>query len=55
MSLVRREQAPAFIQKLKDNYFAGCVAEGKVKDEELDSVVFDSRPSSGGAVLKLHL
>ena len=53
VSLIRREQAPSFIQALKDGYFARCITDGKVSPEELDSVVFDSRPSSGGAVLKL--
>ena len=54
VSLIRREQAPGFIQGLKDGYFARCLTDGKVSAEELDSVVFDSRPSSGGAVLKLQ-
>lgn len=55
VSLLRREQAPEFIAKLKGGYFVRCVADGKVAATDLDDVVFDSRPSSGGAVLKLNL
>ena len=55
VSLIRRQQAPEFIEKLQRGYFAQCVADGKVAREDLGSVVFDSRPSSGGAILKLNL
>ena len=55
VSLIRQDQAAGFISKLKDNYFAQCIKDGKVAEDGLDDVVFDSRPSSGGAVLKLKL
>ena len=55
VSLIREEQADAFIQTLKDQYFAKCIADGKVAAEDLASVVFDSKPSSGGAILQLKL
>ena len=55
VSLIHRDQAQGLIQHLKDVYFSKCIKDGKVKADELDSVVFDSRPSSGGAVLKLKL
>jgi len=55
VSMIRQDQAAEFIGKLKDNYFAQCVKDGKVDANGLDDVVFDSRPSSGGAVLKLKL
>lgn len=54
VSLCHRDQAPGLIQHLKDTYFSQCVKDGKVKSEELNTVVFDSRPSSGGAILKLN-
>jgi N-acetylgalactosamine kinase len=55
VSLIKQDQAAEFIGKLKDNYFAQCVKDGKVTADGLDDVVFDSRPSSGGAVLRLKL
>lgn len=55
VSLIHRDKAEGLIKHLKDVYFSKCVKDGKVKSEELDTVVFDSRPSSGGAVLKLRL
>lgn len=53
VSLIKQDQADSFIQKLKDNYFAQCIKDGKVSKDKLSDVVFDSRPSSGGAILKL--
>lgn len=54
VSLCHRDQAAGLIQHLKDAYFSKCVKDGKVRADELDTVVFDSRPSSGGAILKLR-
>ena len=33
--------------------FADFVRDGRLKEEDLDSVVFASRPASGGAILHL--
>lgn len=55
VSIIRQDQAAEFIRKLKNNYYAQCVKDGKVAADDLDDVVFDSRPCSGGAILKLKL
>ncbi|KAK9792724.1 hypothetical protein WJX73_007552 [Symbiochloris irregularis] len=58
VALVPDAQAQHVIEHLKKEYFAGFVEKGKLgKDEAfMSAVVFASRPSSGGAILKLkHL
>lgn len=52
VSLIKQDQAESFIKNLKGSYYTQCVKDGKVSAEDLGTVVFDSRPSSGGAVFK---
>ena len=52
VSLIKQDDAADFIQKLKGSYYAQCIKDGKVAAEELDTVIFDSRPSSGGAIFR---
>ena len=53
MSLIHESQADAFIEHVKARYFSGCLQQGKVRQEDLGAVIFASKPSSGGAVLKI--
>ena len=53
VSLIKQDQAADFIEKLKKAYYAQCIRDSKVTAEELHTVIFDSRPSSGGAVIRL--
>ena len=55
VTLIHRDQAQGLIKHLQDVYFSKCIKAGKVEADNLETVVFDSRPSSGGAVLKLTL
>lgn len=43
----------AWAQVLKDQYYSKRVAAGVVKAEDLDSCVFASKPSAGGAIITL--
>ncbi|PRW59155.1 Galactokinase [Chlorella sorokiniana] len=55
VSLVRQEDVDAFIEKVKEGYFQGLVAAGRIKAEELGEHIFASKPAAGGAVLNLRL
>lgn len=41
--------------QVKEGYFGGLVAAGRVKEEVLGEHIFASKPASGGAVLTLKL
>jgi N-acetylgalactosamine kinase len=53
VSLVRAGTEAAFVAALKEAFYAQRVADGVVKEEDLDATVFATRPAAGGAILKL--
>ncbi len=53
MSLVRSSEVDAFTAAVKEAYYKPLLAKGLVSEEEMPETMFASRPSSGGAVLKL--
>ena len=53
VSLVRAGTEAAFVQALKEAFYAQRVANGVIKEENLDEAVFATRPAAGGAILKL--
>ena len=55
VSLVKQADAAAFITAVKSSYFDKCIQDGKVKGDQLEDVIFASKPASGGAILKLSL
>lgn len=55
MFLVREEQAPRFIAIVRQHYFVPLVQKGVVKEEELGSCLFATKPSSGAAVMRIKL
>ena len=55
MSLIKQADAAQFITALKSNYFDKCIKDGKVKGDQLEEVIFASKPASGGAIIKLQL
>ena len=38
---------------MTEEYYRGLIKEGRLKEEDLPDTIFASRPSSGGAILKL--
>ena len=55
MSLIKQADAAQFITAIKANYFEKCIEEGKVKSDQLEDVIFASKPASGGAIIKLQI
>lgn len=55
MSLIKQADAAQFITAIKSNYFEKCIKEGKVKSDQLEEVIFASKPASGGAIIKLQM
>lgn len=53
VSLVKQADAAQFITAIKSSYFDKCIQEGKVKGDQLEEVIFASKPASGGAIIKL--
>lgn len=54
VSLVRAPDAAAFVEALKEDYYRPKVASGAISgDVDLDECVFATRPSAGGAILRL--
>ena len=53
VSMIPQALTDTFIKQLKEQYFAQCIKDGKVGADNLDEVIFASKPASGGAVLKL--
>ena len=51
--MIKQDEAAQFIDNLKKSYYAQCIKDGKVAEDGLEAVVFDSRPSSGGAIIKM--
>ncbi|GMH39172.1 hypothetical protein BSKO_07070 [Bryopsis sp. KO-2023] len=51
--LVKDRDVVPFIEHLKVNFFAKRVESGLISNDSLDDCVFSSKPSSGGAILKL--
>ena len=44
-----------YAPQVKEGYFKGLIAAGRIKAEELDEHIFASKPAAGGAVLNLKL
>lgn len=55
VSLIKQSDAAQFITAIKSNYFEKCIKEGKVKSDQLEDVIFASKPASGGAIIKLQV
>lgn len=55
VSLIKQADAAHFITAIKSNYFEKCIKEGKVKSDQLEEVIFASKPASGGAIIKLQM
>ena len=55
VSLIKQADAAQFITAIKSNYFEKCIKEGKVKSDQLEEVIFASKPASGGAIVKLQM
>lgn len=55
VSLVRAGQVEAFVATLTERYLQPLAAAGRLKEGELGETIFASKPSSGGAVLRLKL
>ena len=55
VSLVRQADTAQFIAAIKANYFENCIREGKVKEDQLEEVIFASKAASGGAIIKLQI
>ncbi len=55
VSLIKQADAAHFITAIKSNYFEKCIKDGKVKSDQLEEVIFASKPASGGAIIKLQM
>eukprot|EP00887_Chlorella_sp_A99_P000781 scaffold5.g781.t1 len=55
VSLVRTGEVEGFIRKVTEGYYRGLIEAGRITEADLPDVIFASRPSSGGAVLRLQL
>lgn len=55
VSLIKQADAAQFITAIKSNYFDKCIKEGKVKGDQLEEVIFASKPASGGAIIRLQI
>lgn len=53
VSLLPDADVDAFITALRSKYFASRVEQGVISADRLPEVVFASKPSSGGALLRL--
>lgn len=52
VSMVCDDDVEAFVEALKNDYYAKAVEGGRAKAEEVDRAIFVSKPSSGGAILR---
>ena len=50
-----QDEADAFIEQVKEAYYAPLVAAGRIKGDDWSDILFASKPASGGAILKLKL
>lgn len=55
VSLIKQADAAQFITAIKSNYFEKCIRDGKVKSDQLEEVIFASKPASGGAIIKVQM
>ena len=55
VSLIKQADAAQFITAIKSNYFEKCIRNGKVKSDQLEEVIFASKPASGGAIIKVQM
>ena len=55
VSLVKDEYVGGFIDKLRATYFAKRIKEGILKESNFEQACFASKPSAGGAMMKLNL
>jgi N-acetylgalactosamine kinase len=53
VALLLEADAPTFMRQLRTRYFAKLIAAGRIGAEQLAEVLFESKPSSGAAVLRL--
>jgi N-acetylgalactosamine kinase len=53
VALVKEEAAPQFLEAMRTSFYAPRVAQGVVRQADLGTVLFASKPSSGAAVLRL--
>lgn len=53
MSLVRDQDVQSFLDALNTNYFLPLITAGTLKEADLHTVLFATKPSSGAAVLRL--
>lgn len=53
VSLVQEDQVEAFLAEVKKSYYQKLIDSGVTKEEEMEHVLFATKPSSGAAVLRL--
>jgi len=53
--LVRQAEVPSFLAALKAGYFDRRVADGTLREDELDGALFATQPGAGAAPLRLTL
>jgi N-acetylgalactosamine kinase len=52
VSLVKDSHVPAFIESIKDKFYKSRIERGLIKEGDLDSVIFASKPAGGAAIFK---
>lgn len=55
VSLVKDDDLGGFIDKLRSTFFAKRIRDGTLKEENFEQACFASKPSSGGALMKLDM
>lgn len=55
VAIMYDSDAASFLSLLRTRYFAKSIALGRIKAENLSEVLFESKPSSGAAILRLAL
>ncbi|BBN16733.1 N-acetylgalactosamine kinase [Marchantia polymorpha subsp. ruderalis] len=53
VSLVEERSVPGFIEALKKNFYQSRIDSGRIREEDLRTYVFASKPSGGAAILNL--
>lgn len=55
VSLIRSHEVDPFISKVIESYYRPLIASGKLKESDIGSVIFASKPSSGGGLLNFKI
>lgn len=55
VSLIHTDDVDAFVSKVVESYYVPLIESGKLKESEISSTIFASKPSGGGGLLQFQI